>query len=335
MRWLRRIAWPFSLLYGLVVNIRNILYDYGLLRSTAFATPTICVGNLSVGGTGKTPMIEYLITALQPKYKLAVLSRGYKRSSKGFVLAQKDSTVATLGDEPFQIYQKFPDTALAVDADRCNGIRELEKQLGPDLILLDDAYQHRRVNPTFAILLTTFAKPYTEDWYLPTGDLRDARYAARRADCIVVTKCPAALTASAMEAMAQKLAMHPSQPVVFATLVYDSYLYSENTKTPLQQWKQSPFTLVTGIANPTPLVDYLKAQGLVFEHLAFPDHHNFSNQELALLSTKNNIVTTEKDYARLQFKLAGLHYVKVAHSFLEGGDQLLLAALHQQLKHRR
>ncbi|MEX0359782.1 MAG: tetraacyldisaccharide 4'-kinase, partial [Allomuricauda sp.] len=148
LQFLRKIAFPFSLIYALIVHIRNYLFDWGVLRSISYKTPTVCVGNLSVGGTGKTPMIEYLIRTLS-NHKIAVLSRGYKRKSKGFLLATPSSTVAELGDEPFQIHQKFPNISVAVDADRRNGIAQLEKMVQPDVILLDDAFQHRKVKPKF------------------------------------------------------------------------------------------------------------------------------------------------------------------------------------------
>ena len=159
-----------------------------IFKSKTYKTPTICVGNLSVGGTGKTPMIEFLISKLQEKHQLAVLSRGYKRNSKGFQLGTKDAIVEQLGDEPFQIQRKFSGVVVAVDADRQNGIAQLQGLIGPDLILLDDAFQHRKVTPTFSILLTTYSNPFFEDGYLPTGTLRDSKKASKRADCIVITK---------------------------------------------------------------------------------------------------------------------------------------------------
>jgi len=175
MQLLRKIAFPISLIYALVVYTRNFLFDIGFLKGKSFKTPTVCVGNLSVGGTGKTPMVEYLIRMLQDSFEVAVLSRGYRRKSRGFVLATEDSKVEDLGDEPFQIKSKFPKIAVAVDADRCNGIKELEDSEHPDIILLDDAFQHRRVKPTFSILLTAFDYLYPNDWYLPTGNLRDSK----------------------------------------------------------------------------------------------------------------------------------------------------------------
>jgi tetraacyldisaccharide 4'-kinase len=185
------LLFPFSILYGWITSIRNFLFDKGIFKSYSFDIPIIAVGNLSVGGTGKTPQIEYLIRLLSPNYKIAILSRGYKRKSKGFVLADPTSNAEILGDEPFQIYQKFPNTIVAVDADRKNGIENLlvlnEK---PDVILLDDAFQHRKVKAGFYILLTGYDDLFYSDFILPAGNLRESRSGAKRANVIIITKCP-------------------------------------------------------------------------------------------------------------------------------------------------
>ena len=184
LQLLRKIAFPISLIYALVVHVRNFLFDTGVFSSKSYRIPTICVGNLSVGGTGKTPMTEYVLRILAER-NTAVLSRGYKRKSDGFYLANAKSTVLELGDEPYQIHRKFPEVAVAVDADRRNGIEKLEKLVNPEVIVLDDAFQHRKVKPTFSILLTTYQNLYVDDWYLPTGSLRDAKKEAKRADLII------------------------------------------------------------------------------------------------------------------------------------------------------
>ncbi|MEY2867889.1 MAG: hypothetical protein RIR01_289, partial [Bacteroidota bacterium] len=191
MNLLRKILFPFAILYGLVTAIRNFLFDKGILKSYAFDLPIIAVGNLSVGGTGKTPQIEYLIRLLSTKYKVATLSRGYKRKSEGFVLADANVNAEILGDEPFQFFQKFPNIQVAVDANRKNGIEQLlSKNSKPEVILLDDAYQHRKVKAGFYILLTAYGDIYADDFMLPTGNLRESRSGAHRADVVVVTKCP-------------------------------------------------------------------------------------------------------------------------------------------------
>ena len=218
---LRKILFPFSLGYALVVKARNYFYDIGIKKSTFFDTKTICVGNLSVGGTGKTPMIEYLIEQLKIDYRVAVLSRGYKRKSSGFLLATPKSSVENLGDEPFQIYTKFPEITVAVDADRRNGISILEEHIKPDVILLDDAFQHRKVKAGFNILLTAYGKLYCDDWYLPTGNLRDSRSEVRRADLIIVTKCPTEISETDKEGIRNNLKINTNQSVLFSSLSYD------------------------------------------------------------------------------------------------------------------
>jgi tetraacyldisaccharide 4'-kinase len=332
MGFLRKMAWPISLLYGAVVYVRNLLYNHRILKSKSFETPTICVGNLSVGGTGKTPMIEFLISRLQDDHQLAVLSRGYKRKSEGFQLANANSTVDELGDEPFQIYRKFPRVTVAVDADRQNGIAQLQKKMDPSLILLDDAYQHRKVCPSLSILLTTYDNPFFNDWYLPTGSLRDTKSASRRADLIVVTKCPEMLENSERENYERRLKKNMGQEVLFSTLTYDNTLSGQELKMNLEDLNGTEFTLVTGIANPEPLVNHLKERNLVFEHLKFGDHHSFSTSEISLLNNQGLILTTEKDYVRLQGKVESLFYLKIEHQFLADDEEKLMGQIHARIK---
>ncbi|MEM1260476.1 MAG: tetraacyldisaccharide 4'-kinase [Bacteroidota bacterium] len=332
MGLLRKMAWPISMVYGVVVHCRNLLYDHQVLKSKNYKTPTVCVGNLSVGGTGKTPMIEFLISKLQKKYKLAVLSRGYKRNSKGFQLGTLHSTVEQLGDEPFQIQRKFPRIQVAVDADRQNGISVLQKLVGPDLILLDDAFQHRRVAPTFSILLTTYSNPFFKDRYLPTGDLRDTKRASRRADCIVVTKCPKNMEKSKEAFYTKRLKKSSDQIVLFSTLTYDDRLYGNPSLLKLNDLKEKHFTLVTGIANPSPLIHHLTENDLDFAYQKFPDHHQFSPSEIETLKKEPLLLTTEKDYGRFHDKIQNLYYIKVEHQFLEDGERELLRAIDTKIK---
>ena len=325
------MAWPISLLYGLIVYCRNLLYDAQLLKSARFSTPTICVGNLSVGGTGKTPMIEYLIRQLQSHYKIAVLSRGYKRKSQGFQLGDENASVEVLGDEPFQLFAKFPSIPIAVDANRRNGITQLEANVKPELVLLDDAFQHRKVAPTISVLLTTYSNPFTKDWYLPTGSLRDAKMASKRADVIVVTKCPRNITETEQETLKKSLQKGTNQPVVFSSLHYGEKLLGSKGEMFVQDLKKTPFTLVTGIANPAPLVHFLKDQHFQFSHLEFPDHHQFSTRELEKIQNSGLVITTEKDFVRLQGKVAELYYLPVAHVFLGEGEKVFLEVLQDAL----
>jgi tetraacyldisaccharide 4'-kinase len=320
---LRKIAFPFSLIYALVVHVRNFLYNIGVFASKSYRTPTICVGNLSVGGTGKTPMIEYLIRVLEG-HEVAVLSRGYKRKSKGFLLADSNSSVLDLGDEPFQIHQKFPEVSVAVDSDRRNGMVQLESQVQPQVVLLDDAFQHRRVKPKYSILLTAHGNLFVDDWYLPTGNLRDAKREYKRADMLIVTKCPDVLSKDERRTISKKLKPLPHQNVLFSTLTYGDLVKQRNGDgLVLDVLKGKRLALVTGIASPEPLVQYLTSKGLVFEHVEFGDHHHFTDDEINTFKDFELILTTEKDYVRLEGRVENLYYLEVAHSF-DAEDRTLL-----------
>ncbi|WP_339715631.1 tetraacyldisaccharide 4'-kinase [uncultured Kriegella sp.] len=327
MQLLRKIAFPISLIYALVVYVRNYFYDVGIFSSKTFNTPTICIGNLSVGGTGKTPMVELLISALKDSYKIAVLSRGYRRKSRGFGLAVPESTVEALGDEPYQIYSKFPEITVAVDADRRHGISVLEDKIGPDLILLDDAFQHRKVKPDFSILLTAYDDIYIEDWYLPTGNLRDSKKAAKRADVIVVTKCPPALSIDERQTIKEKLRPTEGQSVLFSYLVYDNIVKGHMENLSLDELNNQKITLVTGIADPRPLISFLETEKITFEHLAYADHHFFTQKELLTLNSKEVVLTTEKDFVRLKNHVKNLFYIQVAHMFFDNGQSTLQTLL--------
>lgn len=299
LKFLRNILLPFVPVYGAITWVRNYAYDHDFLESKAYDFPLICVGNLSVGGTGKTPMIEYLIRLLHT-YRVATLSRGYKRTTKGFVIANEDSNASSIGDEPFQFYTKFKNITVAVDANRQHGIQKLRSLTNPpEVILLDDAYQHRKVKAGFNILLTSYEKLYVDDMSLPTGDLREPISGAKRADVIIVTKCPVNLDNSTKMLIKKKLKIEKNQALFFSSITYANNVYALNTKMAIGALANSYFTLVTGIANPDPLVTYLEGLGLHFEHLNFSDHHKFSKREIEHLRDKELILTTEKDYTRL------------------------------------
>jgi tetraacyldisaccharide 4'-kinase len=320
MNLLRKILFPFAILYGFITSIRNFLFDKGILKSTSFDLPVIAVGNLSVGGTGKTPQIEYLIRLLSDKYKVATLSRGYKRKSEGFVLANENSNAEILGDEPFQFYQKFPDVMVAVDANRTNGIQQLLSQNEkPEIILLDDAYQHRKVKAGFYILLTSYGDLYSDDFMLPTGNLRESRSGAERASIVVVTKCPKILTEEEQTEIRLKLKLKSGQQVFFTFIDYDIFIYSKNEKITIGEIKSESKLLLAGIAKPKPFFDYLKNES--DECLTFPDHHHFSDADLVAIRNKANgrkIITTEKDYVRLKDSelLEQLYYLPIKSSFI-------------------
>ncbi|WP_372745638.1 tetraacyldisaccharide 4'-kinase [Lutibacter sp.] len=324
MKFLRNLLYPFSLLYGLITSVRNYLYENGVLETNRFDTPTIVVGNLSVGGTGKTPQIEYLIRLLKDNFKVAVLSRGYKRKSEGFVLADKTSTAEIIGDEPFQYFKKFENILVCVDADRTNAIEELEHLTkAPEVILLDDAFQHRKVKGGLNILLTSYNNLYVNDTMLPTGNLRESKKGAKRAQVIIVTKCPVDLTEKEQSRITKKLRPTIYQKVFFTTIDYCFELKGANSIT-LDEIKTKELILITGIANPIPLTTYLSDNGLKFKHLKFKDHHNFSAKDIAeikKLQTNNTILlTTEKDYVRIFDKLENLYYLPIETKFINRKD---------------
>ena len=320
MNLLRKLLFPFAILYGVITSIRNFLFDAGFLKSYSFDLPIIAVGNLSVGGTGKTPQIEYLIRLLSEKYKIATLSRGYKRQSEGFILAQANSNARLLGDEPFQFFEKFPSIQVAVDADRKNGIEQLlslpEK---PEVILLDDAFQHRKVKAGFYILLTSYGDLYSDDCMLPTGNLRETRSGAKRADLIVVTKCPFDLSLDKQNDIRKRLKLSVNQQLYFTFIAYDTFVYGEKQKVNINEIQSTVKVLVAGIAKPEPFFTYLKNTNDVC--LSFPDHHNFTEKdilEITKTAQNNIIITTEKDYMRLKGSLPNeqLFYLPIKSAFI-------------------
>lgn len=306
MKTLRKILYPFSFLYGEIITIRNKLFDKGVLESTSFKIPTIVVGNLSVGGTGKSPQIEYLIRLLQHKYRVAVLSRGYKRESKGFIIADANSSVKDIGDEPMQFYRKFNNIIVAVDENRVHAINELQNLPNkPDVILLDDAFQHRKVNAGFNILLTPYDNLYVEDTMLPTGDLREKVSGAKRAQIIIVTKCPESLNEEQQFKIANKLQPEVNQTVFFSKIAYAETIQGAK-KIEIDELKTYKVVLVTGIARTKPLSDFLESKEVDFQHLKYADHHHFTKRDLDKINhtfndiqaEKKLILTTEKDYVR-------------------------------------
>lgn len=321
MNILRKILFPFAVLYGFIASFRNFLFDKGVLKSIGFDMPIIAVGNLSVGGTGKTPQIEYLIRLLSSEYKVATLSRGYKRKSEGFVLADETSNAAILGDEPFQFYQKFPNIQVAVDIDRKNGIFNLLYQEdAPDIILLDDAFQHRKVKAGFYILLTAYNDLYADDFILPAGNLRESRSGAERAKIVVVTKCPPDLSIEEQNRIQKKLKLNSSQELYFTSIAYDEFVFSVNEQLPVSEIKNVEKLLLAGIAKPEPFFNYLKNEGDGV--LTFPDHHHFSEKDISDIINKAQnriIITTEKDFVRLKGSLPEeqLFYLPIKSNFIK------------------
>jgi tetraacyldisaccharide 4'-kinase len=322
MKLLRKILFPIAIIYWLVTFVRNWLYDMGFFKSKSYNLPIIAIGNLSAGGTGKTPHTEYLIRLLKDKYKVAVLSRGYKRSTKGFVLANEAISAEELGDESYQIQAKFPDVSVAVCEDRQTGIENLVATINPDVILLDDAFQHRKVKAGFYILLTAYDDLFSEDFILPFGDLRESAMGKKRANLVVVTKCPAALSEQEQQVVKQKLDVNV--PVFFTSIDYDTEVFSTEKAINVSEIISKEKIIVAGIAKPKYFIDYLNSGK--DKVLIYPDHHNFSEQEISgldALAQDKIVVTTEKDFVRLNGKIKSdtLYYLPIKVKFLNSESE--------------
>ena len=325
MKKLRLLLFPFAIVYEFITWSRNWLYDNGIFKSASFELPIIVVGNLSVGGTGKTPQIEYLIRLLSDKYQIAVLSRGYKRQSKGFILADETSTVLTLGDEPFQYFQKFKQIQVAVDANRVNGIqRLLELPKKPKIILMDDAFQHRKVKAGFYVLLTTYNDLYCNDYILPMGNLRESCIGAKRANLIIVTKCPKHISENEQLKIKMELNLNSNQSLYFSFIDYNDAATAEHQSISIHDLRAKNKTIVAGIAKPKPFIDYVKNDQ--DDVLIYADHHAFSNDDLLEIDKKSIdkiILTTEKDYVRLKhtFLKNKLFYLGIKTGFVANENQ--------------
>lgn len=327
----RVLLLPFALLYGGIVWVRNYLFDKQIIKSASFGLPVICVGNLAVGGTGKTPMVEYMLAMLLPRFKVATLSRGYKRKTKGYVLAGPATTALEIGDEPMQFHQKFKNAVVAVGEERMVAIPQLlQDRPQTEVIILDDAFQHRAVKAGLNILLTEYANPFYDDWFLPTGDLRDMRKSYRRAQLVVVTKCPEQLTAEKAAAMRQCIAPLPRQQVFFTRIAYGQP-YHLFTNEPCVLNEQMEVLLVCGIANPLPLKQYINERVASYEQITYSDHHLFTDKDLKTIAeryqkmegTNTIIITTEKDATRLykfgsQMAHLPVYVLPITHQFLFG-----------------
>lgn len=308
MNYLRVLLLPVSLLYGVVIFFRNLFYDIGILPSEEFKTGVIVIGNLSAGGTGKSPMTEYLIRLLKEKFPIATLSRGYKRHTNGFLIADNNSTSFQIGDEPLQFKKKFPELIIAVDENRRHGIKNLLSRF-PELktILLDDAFQHRRVKPGLSILLSDYGKMFYDDFLLPAGTLREWRAGKKRADVIIVTKCPNSISPVEKRIVIKKINPEPHQHVFFSHIKYRELIPVFASPPTLLLKERGTAVLLTGISNPKPLEDFLKDKVENIIPIHYPDHHEYTLVETSQLIEKFNsitssnkvIITTEKDAMRL------------------------------------
>ena len=354
MQYLRLLLLPFSIIYGIIIWLRNKLYDRGIFNSREFNIPVICIGNLAVGGAGKSPMAEYLIRLLKEKYKIAVLSRGYKRATKGFRIVSVTDTVADAGDEPLQFKRKFNDITVAVSEKRTIGIEHLKAHR--DLVILDDAFQHRAVKPGLSILLFDYTRLDDFLLMLPAGNLREPIQNRKRAEIIVISKCPSDLSKTEKEKIIRRIKPYKHQSLFFSYLDYGN-LISLNTKEekelPSINAETSVF-LLTGIANPSPLVNKLKSYSTTIIHHDYPDHHTFSTKNIAKLaeefhtykSPQKLIVTTEKDSQRLQvpallelLKDLPVYYLPVTAKIHQPDDEnfnnLIEAYVTKHIQHHR
>ena len=311
--------------------VRNFLYDRGWLDSHGFEVPVIAVGNLSVGGTGKTPMIEYLVRELLPVRKVAVLSRGYGRKTHGYLEGGPGSSADEIGDEPYQFLRKFPDLTVAVDEDRVRGVsRLLEGTPPPEVVLLDDAFQHRRIRAGLYILLTSYGRLYRDDLVLPAGNLREPSSGASRADLIVVSKCPLDLDESQRASIRDRLRIKPGQELYFTGIGYMDQAKGARGSVDLKSIATRKVLLVTGIADPSPVVAYLKGLASDLVHLEFPDHHKLTSGERERIKATwegiqgedKLLLTTEKDFVRnFEHSELPVYYLPIRTVFLDREDQ--------------
>lgn len=298
---LRRFLFPFSFIWWLITCVRNFLYDKSLLRSYAISGKSITVGNLSIGGTGKTPMVIYLTKLLTEKYELQILSRGYGRKTNGYLLVNEKHTAIDVGDEPLLYFNKFKkNITIAVSENRTDGVQQLRKIQPKSVVILDDAFQHRKIKAGLSVLMTTHNSLFSNDFLLPAGNLREIRSGAKRSDVIVVTKCPLNMTEFEKSKIKSALSKY-NKPIYFSRISYSEPISFGNSV-----YCSKNVLLVTGIAKPEPLVEFLSETSRV-EHISFPDHHNFSANEIQKIHEKIDnfvsenwsIITTEKDYMRL------------------------------------
>lgn len=305
------VLFPFAIIYGIITSLRNLLYDCKILKSKSVNVHTICVGNLAVGGTGKTPHVEYLINLLQNDYKIAILSRGYKRKTSGFIKATEDSTAFDIGDEPLQYKTKNPTIDVCVDADRVAGIKKmLDFAEPPSVVILDDAFQHRALNCELKIVISEYTDLFINDCMMPAGFLRESKRGIKRADIIIISKTPDKTTAVELRNTIKDIKPLAHQHLFFTWLRYGELRGFQNpldTIDTLNDLFRYRVVVFTGIGNPNPLITYIKEYSSNVKHIRYPDHHQFTIQDIADVRAKLDsieggnkiVVTTEKDAMRL------------------------------------
>ena len=321
MKNLKFLLYPLSLLYSIYSSFRNLLFDLGLIDSIEYKIPTIGIGNLSTGGTGKSIIVDYLIEKFKKNKKITTLSRGYNRKTKGFVHASESSDAYEIGDEPFQFFSKHPEINVVVSEDRRKGMNIILKNLSDtELCIWDDVFQHRFVKPGLMILSTTFQYPFYKDEILPMGNLRENKDSSKRADIIIVTKCPIDMQISDKETIIESLNPLANQKVFFSTLTYKQKIKSDVDQINIDTLSESDFILVTGIADSSYLVEFLKSKAFKFKHLKYSDHYNFNKlsiDKIRNISSGKRILTTEKDFGRLKPKISDrdIYYIEVSMQF--------------------
>ena len=304
------ILFPFSIIYGTILFIRNLCYDWNLFKTTSFDFPVIVVGNLNIGGVGKTPHVEYIIRLLSKKNKVATLSRGYKRNTSGYILANYQSSISDIGDEPLQYKKKFKNTPVAVDENRVRGIQNLKNQHSElNCIILDDAFQHRSVNAGINILVTDYNNLYINDSVLPGGRLREWKSGMKRAQIIIVSKCPTNLSSAKQKEIISQITPKPYQQIYFSTIKYGEYIPVNNLSKKITSkiLDIDSALIITGISNPYPFLNEINSKFKKTKHIDFPDHHQFSKTDIKKIKKEYDkfvgnskiVITTEKDYMRL------------------------------------
>ena len=337
MPLLRRLLIPFSILYYLFQLIRNKLFDLNILKITKFNFPIIAIGNLSVGGTGKTPLANYLITKLKSKYKLTFLSRGYMRKTSGYIVANEYSSVNEIGDEPFLIKQTHNDITVAVCENRVHGIQSsLQIKNESNLFILDDAFQHRSLKVSINIVLSKFNQPFFKDFIIPTGNLREPASGIKRANIIIISKCPYNLSETTKNDFIRKINPNSDQKVFFTSINYKNHVLGKYQLNHNKISKQE-VVLVTGIADSTALEKFLNKKNIIFNHLKFNDHHRYSKQDINLIKSKSknkNIITTKKDYFKILEieNLDNLFYQDINIEFLFNDEKNFIKELNKFIK---
>jgi tetraacyldisaccharide 4'-kinase len=302
-----------------------LLFDYNILNSKNYRIPLIGIGNLSMGGTGKTPLVEYVIRNFNNDYNLALLSRGYNRDLSGYIKANNKSTPNSIGDEPFQIFNKFNNIHIAVDEDRNRGVENLLKENNNlNSIILDDCFQHRYVNCKLNILLSTYSEPFFNDYLLPLGNLRESRSGYQRADVIIITKCPKKLSILEINKFASSVKLKNYQSLFFTTIQYNTTLLGSSS-IKIDKLQNLKVLIVTGIADFTELLNFLNKQDINYDHIYFPDHHNYTTKDIKMIEKSYRdyvVLTTEKDYQKIKnLKLKNqLYYLEIETKFLNNGE---------------